>query len=284
MMTIFTNILKFITDPKNTRMLLLGAVVVFLLLFLQQCNATKAAKAEVELQRQETVRISNNYEAAADTIRQSKIDENTWRAEKAGYELTIDEAKEKYVDLLKDFKYEKNKPPKVIIETEIEIKEVMGNVKITSTELDSNGNATLIASDTARFDSINYRYLNGKIPYKLVFNKVDSTYKIVSDNGVFELRQGIGINYGLFQDKKTKKISIVATTDYPGITFTSLEGANIMDDKKNKELIRQMRKPWSIGLNVGYGAIVDVKNGSVATGPYVGFGISYSPKFLQWGK
>lgn len=284
MMTIFTNILKFITNPKNTRMILLGVAVVFLLLFLQQCSATKAAKAEVELQKQETQRISNNYEAAADTIRQGKVDEDTWKAEKAGYELTIDEAKEKYADLLKDFKYEKNKPPKVIIETQVEIKEVLGNVKITSTELDSNGNATITASDTARFDSINYRYLNGKIPYKLVFNKVDSTYKIVSDHGVFELRQGIGINYGLFQDKKTKKISVVATTDYPGITFKSLEGSNIMDDDKNKKLIRQMRKSWSLGMNIGYGILVDVKNGGLSTGPYVGVGLTYSPKFLQWGR
>lgn len=283
-MIILKNILKFITDPKNTRMILLGVAVIFLILFLQQCGATRAAKEETELQKKETIRISNNYEAAMDTIRQGKINDKTWRAERAGYELTIDEAKEKYAKVLKELGYEKNKPPKVIIQTEFEIKEVMGNVKITSSELDSNGNAVLTASDTAQFDSINYRYLNGKIPYKLVFNKIDSTYKIVSDHGVFELNQGIGLNFGLFQDKKTKKISVVATTDYPGVTFTSLEGANIMDDDKNKKLLRQMRKPWSIGINIGYGILVDIKNGELSTGPYVGAGVSYSPKFLQWGK
>jgi len=61
MITVFTNILKFITDPKNTRMIMLGVVVFLILLLLRQCNATDAAKQEVELQKQETVRISNNY-------------------------------------------------------------------------------------------------------------------------------------------------------------------------------------------------------------------------------
>jgi len=284
MITVFTNILKFITDPKNTRMLMLGAIVVVLMLLLRQCNATKAAKAEVDIQKQETTRISNNYEAAMDTIEQGKVDKDTWKAEKDGYELTLDEAKEKYADLLGDFNVEKNKPPRVVIETVFEAKENIEDVAINSTNIDSLGNGLLTFADTAQFDSTNYRYLGGNIPYKFIFNETDSTYKIVPDFGTFELKQGMNLNVGLFQDKDTKKISIVATTNYPGVSFTKLEGADIMKDDKNKKLLRQMRKTWGLGLNVGYGAIVDVKNGSVATGPYVGFGISYSPKFLQWGK
>lgn len=282
-MTIFTNILKFITDPKNTRMLLLGTVVVFLLLFLHQCNATKAAKAEVELQKKETVRISNNYEAAMDTIRQTKVDDNTWRSEKLGYELTLDELKDKYADLLGDFKVEKNKPPKTIIKTEFVINEKIDSVLVTSI-LDSSGNGYLVIVDTAQYDSSNFRYLNGNIPFKLVFNDLDSSYQLVPDLGTFEITQGMNLNVGLFQDKDTRKISIMVDTDYPGITFTKIDGASIMDDPENKKILREMRKPWSLGLNVGYGAIVNIKNGNVSTGPYVGFGISYSPKFLQWGK
>ena len=283
MITVFTNILKFITDPKNTRMIMLGVVVILILLLLRQCNATDAAKQEVELQKQETVRISNNYDAAMDTIKQTKVDDNTWRSEKLGYELTLDELKGKYADLLGDFKVEKNKPPKTIIKTEFIIKEKIDSVLVTSI-LDNAGNGYLVIVDTARYDSANFRYLNGNIPYKLVLNEIDSSYKLVPDLGTFEITQGMNLNLGLFQDKDTKKISIMADTDYPGITFTKIDGASIMDDPANKKLLRQMRKPWSLGMNVGYGAIVDVKNGSVATGPYVGFGISYSPKFLQWGK
>ena len=286
MITIFTNILKFLTDPKNTRMLMLGAIVVFLLLFLQQCGATRAAKAETELQKQETVRVSNNYEAAMDTIEQGKVDENTWRAEKAGYQLTLKEAEEKYADVLDDLQDEKNKPPKVVIKTVFKNKEDIDNVTINSTDLDSNGNGMLTFADTAQFDSTNYRYLGGRIPYKFVFDVIDSTYKMIPDFGTFELEQGMNLNVGLFQDDKTKKISIVATTDYPGITFTKLEGADIMADKskENRKLLRQMRKPWGLGINIGYGFVVDYASGTMATGPFVGIGLSYTPKFLQWGR
>jgi len=267
---------------------MLGVIVIVLLLFLQQCGATRAAKAETELQKEEVTRVTNNYEAAMDTIEQGKVDENTWRAEKAGMELTLDEAKEKYADVLKDLKIEKNKPPKVIIETVFKNREDINNVTINSTDLDSNGNGLLTFSDTALFDTThtNYRYLDGNIPYKFVFDEIDSTYKMIPDFGSFKLEQGMNLNVGLFQDKKTKKISIVATTDYPGITFSKLEGANIMEDKskENRKLLRQMQKPWGLGINIGYGFVVDYKSGTIATGPYVGIGISYTPKFLKWGR
>jgi hypothetical protein len=285
MITILKNIGKFVTDPKNTRMIMLGVIVIILLLFLRQCNRTQHFKDQVELEKQETQRVSNNYEAAMDTIVQGQLDENTWRAEKLGYELTLDELEGKYAGLLGDFKVEKNKPPKVVIKTIYEIKEVLTEVPVF-VEVDSFGNTSLAFSDSTYHDSLmtNYRFLSGRIPYKIVFDQVDSTYKVVPDVGAFDLTLGMNLNLGLFQDKNTRKISIMADTDYPGVTFTSIEGASIMDDPANNKILRQMRKPWGLGLNLGYGAVVDVKNGKVSTGPYFGVGLSYTPKFLQWGK
>jgi len=283
MITIFTNILKFITDPKNTRMLLLGAIVILMLLFLQQCNRAKYFKEQVELEKQETQRVSNNYEAAMDTITQGKIDKDTWRAEKSGYELTLDELMGKYSDLLGDFKVEKNKPPRVVIKTEYVIKEVITEVPVF-VEVDSFGNTSLAFNDSTRHNANNYRYLSGKIPYKIVMDPTDSIYRVVPNPGTFDLTLGMNLNLGLFQDNKTRKISIVADTDYPGITFTTLDGASIMDDPANKKILRSMRKPWGIGLNVGYGFSVNTGTGLISTGPYVGLGLSYTPKFLQWGR
>jgi hypothetical protein len=283
MMTILKNVLEFIKNPKNTRMIVLGAVVILLLLFLRQCEATKAAKIEIENQRRETQRVSNNYKAAMDTITQYQVGEGTWRAEKAGFELTLEELESEYASLLGDFKVEKNKPPKVVIRTEYVIKEVFNDV-VVLVEIDSLGNTKLTLNDSLYHDkdSVNYRILSGKIPYKIIFDSKDSLYKAVPDNGTFELTFGMNLNLGLFQDKKTREISILADTDYPGVTFTKLNGASIMEDPKNKEIIKSMRKPWSLGLNFGYGAMIN--SGSVSTGPYVGFGLNYSPRFLQWGK
>jgi len=285
MITIFKNILKFITDPKNTRMMLLAVGVIFLLLFLHQCNRNQGLKDQIELEKLEANRISNNYEAAMDTIKQSKIDNNTWRAEKAGYELSLEELKNEYADLLGDFKVEKNKPPKVIIQTEYVINEVINNVPVY-VDIDSLGNTTMAFNDSTYHDSLmtNYRFLSGRIPYKIVLDPADSTYKAVPDFGTFDLTLGMNLNLGLFQDKDTRKVSIMADTDYPGVTFTNINGASIMDDPANKKALRQMRKVWGLGFNVGYGGVVDVKTGKISHGPYVGIGLSYTPKFLQWGK
>ena len=91
MMTIIRNIFAFITDPKNTRMLLLAGIVILIFLLLRQCNRTQHFKGEVEKQKQETRRVQNNYDAAQDTIEQYKVDGDTWRAEKLGYELSLEE-------------------------------------------------------------------------------------------------------------------------------------------------------------------------------------------------
>ena len=49
-MIILKNILGIITDPKNTRMFLLGGIVVLCILLLRQCQATDEAKVkQVEL-------------------------------------------------------------------------------------------------------------------------------------------------------------------------------------------------------------------------------------------
>ena len=249
----------------------------------QQCNKTQHYKDQVDIEKQETKRISNNYDAAMDTITQGKVDENTWRAEKSGYELTLDELEGKYADLLGDFEVEKNKPPKVIIKTEYIIKERIDSIPVL-VEVDSLGNTSMAFYDSTYHDSINYRLLSGKIPYKIIFDSADSLYKAVPDLGSFELTQGMNLNLGLFQDKKTRKISIIADTDYPGVTFTTLDGASIMDDPANKKILRKMRKPWGLGLNLGYGFLIDPAAGTINTGPYVGLGLSYTPKFLQWGK
>lgn len=283
--TIFKNILAFITDPKNTRMLLLAGIVILILLLLQQCNAKQGLKNELEAQKAEANRISNNYEAAMDTINQYKIDGDTWRAEKAGYEITLDELKTQYADLLGDFELEKNKPPKVIIQTEWKIRDSIRDVLVIA-EIDSLGNRSLKFGDSTYFDmdSTNYRQLNGRIPYDIVFDPVDSVYRLIPGNASLNLGLGMNLNLGLFRDKKTGKVSILADTDYPGVKFTKLDGASIMDDPDSRKVARQMRKPWSIGLNLGYGAIVNTSSGTVGLGPYFGIGLNYSPKWLQFGK
>lgn len=283
MIAVLNNILKFITDPKNTRMILLGGIVILILLQARQCNQTKYWKQQIEIQKQETKRIANNYEAAMDTIKTYKVDGDTWRSEKLGYELTLEELKGKYSTLLGDFKIEKNKPPKTIVRTEFLIKDSIHNVPIL-VEIDSLGRRFMAFSDSVHHDSANYRFLNGRIPYEITFDPIDSVYKLKPSYGQFDLTIGMNLNLGIFQDKKTRKIMIKADTDYPGVKFTMLEGASIMDNPANRKTLRTMRKTWGVGINLGYGFLVNPSSGIINTGPYFGLGVSYSPKFLQWGR
>lgn len=277
MIGILTNIVKFITDPKNTRMLLFAGIVLFALLFLRQCNATQKANAQVLLEQQDKKRIQNNWEASLDTLKQFKVGDSTNRAQIAGYELTLNELETKYSDLLADFEIEKNKPPKVVIKTEYIIKEVIKEVPVYVT-VDSSGVKNFEFSDSLKYNQNNWRSFSGKIPFQIDTFGLEP--KIIPGKGEFSIKFGMNLNLGLFQDTETRKVMIKADSDYPGIEFTSIEGASILDDPKNKKVLRSLRKSFGLGVNMGYG--INLNGSNITYGPYIGLGISYQPKFLQW--
>lgn len=274
-------ILKFILNPKNTKLLVFSTIVILILLLLNQCNSTNKALSEVEYQKTEIKRVSNNYAASKDSIENFKIDNNTWGAKKLGYEITINELNGEYSSLLGDFDILRNGTPRTIVKTEYIIKEIIDSV-LVYTAYDSSGSNIILLEDSVNYDKFNYRYLKGEIPYQLVFDPIDSVYKLSTNYGMFDIKLGMNLNIGLFKDEETKEISIIASTDYPNVFFTNINGANIINNPKNKDMLKQARKPWGIGVNVGYGAIYNTKSSQVNLGPYFGVGISYSPKFLQW--
>lgn len=277
MMSILSNIIKFLTDPKNTRMFLFAAIVLVILLLLHQCNATQEAKRQLEIQKMETQRVSNNWQASLDTLKQFKINDSTTRAQISGYELTLEELTGKYDHLLANFKVEKNKPPKVVIKTEYVIKEVMKEVPVYVT-IDSNGVESFELNDSISYTNNNWRTFTGKIPFFI--DTLGEKPKVIPGKADLMMRFGMNLNLGLFQDKDTKKVMIKADSDYPNITFTSIEGASILDDPKNKKIIRSFRKSFGIGVNIGYG--INLNANGIQPAPYVGIGLSYQPKFLQW--
>jgi len=275
-MNILGNILKFITDPKNTRMLLFALIVGLFLLLLRQCGKTKEAKQEIIKTQEQVLRVKNNYEASQDSIITYRLDNETMRTEKKGFELTIDELKNEYQDLLGKLKLEKSKPPKVVIKTEYLIKEVITEVPIYVTSDSSGSNITFL--DSISHNENNYRVLSGNIPFKI--DTLNDSTIIKPDKGTFMLDLGMSLDLALLKDKETKKINIIVDTDYPGVKFTKINGASILDNPANKKTLRQLRKNWSLGFQVGYG--LNVNNNGIFSSPYFGLGLNYSPKFLQW--
>ena len=261
MIVIVKNILGILTDPKNTRMFLLGGMVVLFFLLMRQCNETANAKGEV-------TRIQNNLEAANDTIR-NYIDENgNSVGEIKGLSLTIDELKD-------SLEIERNKPPITIVKTKTKIVEKIVEIPVESRD-------TIIVQGNNQFNSVvsfssdsswdkSSRSLSVSLPYML-------SDSLTFGNAKIDLIQDIWLDATLSQDQSTKEIFIKLTSDYPGTTFNSTQG--IMVDTKSdafKSLQMQNRKPFGLGVNLGVGV-----TGDGQFGPYIGLGVSWSPKILQW--
>ena len=256
-MIIIKNILAFVTDPRNTRMILLAAIAVLFMLLLRQCGKTNDAKGEV-------IRIENNHKALNDTI-ENYINENgNAAAEIRALNLTLSEVKE-------ELDFEKNKPPVTVIKTETVIQEKIVEVPVTVIDtIIGEHNSALSFSSSSNWGK-SFREIGVTVPYTF---SVDST---LFGEATIDLKQNIWLTASLIRDNKTKELFVNLETDYPGTTFNSAKG--IMIDQNNsafKDLQLQNRKTMGLGLHLGYGYSTE---GPV---PYIGIGIHYSPKFLQW--
>jgi len=256
-MIVIKNILAFLTDPKNTRMLLLGGIVVLVMLLLRQCQATQEAQGEAD-------RISNNWKASLDEIENYINEKGNTEAEILALTLTLDEVKD-------ELDFEKSKPPVTVIKyrTEIVEKIVEVPVEVKDTIIGNFNSALTINQENSWSNSS--RKIGVQVPYNAIGDS------LVFGNATIDLRQNIWLTASILRDKKTKEVFVNLETDYPGTTFNNAQG--IMIDPKSsgfRDLQFQNRKPFGIGVQLGFGL-----SGNTV-GPYVGIGINYTPKFLQW--
>ena len=254
-MIVLKNILAIVTDPKNTRMFLLGSIVVLVVLLLRQCQATSEANAE-------TVRIDNNWKASLDTI-ENYIDANgNAAAEIRALNLTLEELED-------ELDYEKGKPPVTVIKTETVIKESIVEVPVVVHDtVIGNYNSAISLSDSAEWGK-SFRKIDVFVPYETTSGEFG--------NASIDLTQNIWLTASLTRDIKTKELFVNLSTDYPGTTFNSAKGIMINQDSKEfRSLQYQNRKTLGIGLHLGVGYGID------GVSPFVGVGLNYTPKFLQW--
>ena len=261
MILIFKNILGILTDPKNTRMFLLGGTVVLLFLLLRQCNETEHAKGEV-------TRYQNNVIATNDTIRNYINKKGEAVGEIRGLSLSLEELKD-------SLEYEKNRPPITIIKYKTIIREKIIEVPVKTKD-------TLITQGKNSFNSIlsftssnNWQKSSRLIDVDLPYSFTDS---LTFGSATISLRQNIWLDATLSQDIKSKEIFIKLTSDYPGTIFNNTQG--IMIDRKSSEfksMQMQNRKSFGLGINIGMRITSDS-----TFSPYIGLGVSWNPKLLQW--
>jgi hypothetical protein len=72
------------------------------------------------------------------------------------------------------------------------------------------------------------------------------------------------------------------TTDYPNLTFSDINSFEITDNPETRKALKAARKEFGLGVQLGYG--ISGSSTGLSPGIYVGVGLHYSPKFLQFGK
>jgi hypothetical protein len=287
-----SNIWKFLINPKNRRMIILAVFIVFGVLFFKQCNSIKGLKEDITTEQVETQRIQNNYDASRDSVDILITQSGALRGQIDGYILTIDELNNKYSDLFGEYQKEKNKKHKTIIKYIVQLKEDIKEIPIYVSD-DSIGNKSLNFIDSVNYKEGNKRWLSGKIPYQLnYYNLPDSIIQysdsinyyanVIPGFGNFILKQNISLTTGLSIDKTTNKPIIWVETKYPGITFPTIIGAQITDDPISKKVAKEFRKEFGIGFTVGYGLVL--QNKAYNNGIMIGVGVTYTPRWLQFGK
>jgi len=271
------NIVKFI----SSRGFLLASIVALALLFLKQCQSTQDAKKEAG-------RHFNNLLAERDSVRMLKSERGNILAEKSAFQLRYSELSKDQKELVKRLELEGKRKPKTIIQTEIVFKDTSIVVPVLATQ--ESGKTSLNFSYKPSLPGKNKLVIEGKLPYDI---KVDSTKNsqgnyvysssIIPQNVKLSMEQTIDLVTGLYTDPKTGRLYVRASTTFPGITFSDMQALDMIDDPATKKALKQARKSFGLGLSVGYGFTL-AKDGTFVTGPNVGFGLTYTPKFLQFGK
>lgn len=254
---ILKNVLSFLGNPKILKILPTVGVVVLVFLFLRQCEQTRKAEWEA-------TRISNNWKASQDTIRNYKDKNGNSAAEIRALTLTLDEVK-------KELDFEKGKPPVTVIKYETQIVERIVHIPVTTVDtiIGNFSSAAIIESDSNWGKSS--RKIKATVPYSFTDGNT------VFGEATIDLEQNIFLTASILRDKKTKEVFVNLSTDYPNTRFNSAQG--IMIDQSSsgfRDFQLQNRKSFGFGLQLGVGLT------GVGLTPYVGVGLNYTPKLLQW--
>lgn len=270
------NIINWIKNLKLTKTdILYIGLIIFILIFMQQCNLNSKLKKEIESTKTISDRNLNNYKASLDTIKFIRNREGLLIAEKLAYvydiNLLTSENKtqlEKYINALQLNK--KLKGVNSVLSVELKIKNQIVNSKSEVKQL-SDSLYSLSFSDSINWDKYNWRRFNSTIDIQTNNKQVS----IIKSN--FNWQQGIELKTAIITENGINSLRV--TSSHPDVEFTNIENINLINDKLNQ---KQTKKAgWSIGVGGGFGTNLS-SNQNVTISPYIGVGIYWSPKWLRF--
>jgi hypothetical protein len=228
--------------------LFLILIIILILLLGRTCNQNKNYSNELD-------RIKQNQIALNDTILFYKENDSILVSQKKGLLYTLDELKNKEYDNINQYNIKDINDVKYITKTEFIIKEIIKEVPVKL-----NDSLIYISFDTI-YGTNNFFKFNSVTQYFIDSNKLFIKPSILSIEQNVELYSVI---------KKNKNIiDIEIKTKYPNIKFNKIESIVIEEPQKNNSI--------KFGLIGGYGIML---NNGVKPGPFIGIGISYTPKIF----
>lgn len=264
----------------DNKILYLIAIIVIGILFLKQCGETEYAKKEA-------LRNFNNLLAEQDSVRSisSKLGNSVF--EKSALELKYNELNEEQKKLIERLEIEKKKRPSIIIQTEVEYRD--SSIVVPVRNVTGKDGNHIEFTHAPSLPGKNQLTIKGKIKYGIKADSVKNEqgkwdYKYILEAGDVNLSisQKIDLVTGLYKDTKTGRLYVRASTTFPGITFSEMQALNMLDDPATKKAIRSARKSFGVGAFVGAG--IGFGTNGYVLGPVMGVGLTYQPKWLQFGK
>ena len=251
--------------------------VILLLLLIRQCNAT--ADAEKDAKRQ-----YNNLLASQDSVRFISNKFGNAVYEKSTFELKMSELSKENKELIGKLDLDKKRTPEVVIQTITKYIEIFKEVP-TKVNEDSLGNKSISFLHNPKLPGSNSLKIQGNTPIEIHLDKDpghpnDYRPRISAGSTEIKIEQSISIVTGLYRDPKTKRLMTRVSTDYPGITFTDINSFQIQDTPENRKALMSERKRLGIGLSAGFGYVVG--KGGFSPGAFIGLGLNFSPKVLQF--
>jgi len=265
----------------SSRFSMLAVIVIMILLFLKQCGETAHMEAEAK-------REHNNYLASLDSVRTIKSENGHLIQEKSAYELKTSELSKSQKELIYQLGLKssgRGNTPNSVINIVTEIRD---SVKIASTIVkDPNGEESINFLHNPQMPGNNKLKITGKTPYAINIHvdPLDSTKYIATilpGLTSLNLEQNIDITTGIYRDPKTKRMMTRVATTYPGLTFSDINSFDITDNADTRKALKAARKEFGLGIQLGYG--ISGSSAGLSPGFYIGLGVHYSPRFLQFGK
>ena len=245
------------------------------LLFLKQCNSIENLKQDVKLAQQDADRNLNNFKAAQDSVTVLRNDNGDQLAQIRSFEFDLSNLQNSQANLTK--RYQKalalNKDLKKVnslISAELEITDSLDVA--TSTEVVDTTTSKINFESSRDFGNGNSRILNGYSTVKYDFGK----FTVLDTK--FELKQTLSLMAAI-EEGEDGADRLKLSTTYPGLVIQDIENINLVNTRLNRK--DQKKSRWLVGFGVGYGINLN-NNQVISTGPSIGVGLYWSPKFLQF--